>query len=90
MHGILDLNKVKVESKKYNVTITSYFLSLLAYSIYETRIKDRLDGKNIVVCLPVNLRQIFPSISLKNFFGVANIAIDTKNKLTFEDNKKSR
>ena len=85
MHGILDLNKVKVESKKYNVTITSYLLSLLAYSIYETRIKDRLDGKNIVVCLPVNLRQIFPSISLKNFFGVANIAIDTKNKLTFED-----
>ncbi|WP_157154199.1 alcohol acetyltransferase [Brachyspira murdochii] len=85
VHGILDLNKVKVESKKYNVTITSYLLSLLAYSIYETRIKDRFDGKNIVVCLPVNLRQIFPSISLKNFFGVANIAIDTKNKLTFED-----
>lgn len=68
VHGILDLNKVKVESKKYNVTITSYLLSLLAYSIYETRIKDRLDGKNIVVCLPVNLRQIFPSIKFKKFF----------------------
>ena len=28
---------------------------------------------------------MFPSISLKNFFGIVNIEINTKNKLTFED-----
>lgn len=78
VHGILDLNKVKEESKKYNVTITSYLLSLLAYSIYETRIKDRLERKNIVVCLPVNLRQIFPSISLKNFLGLQTLLLIQK------------
>ncbi|WP_240516618.1 hypothetical protein [Brachyspira sp. G79] len=85
VHGILSLNKIKEESKKYNITITAYLTSLLIYSIYETRIKNRLDGKNIVICMPVNLRKIFPSISLKNFFGIANIAVNTKNKLTFDD-----
>lgn len=85
VHGVLSLQKIKDESKKHNVTITSYILSVLAYSIYETRIKNRLDGKNIVICVPVNLRNIFPSISLKNFFGVANILIPTDKELTFDD-----
>ena len=85
VHGILSLDNIKKESKKYNMTITSYILSVLAYSIYETRIKNRIDGKNIVICIPVNLRGMFPSISLKNFFGIVNIEINTKNKLTFED-----
>ena len=39
----------------------------------------------MVVCIPVNLRTIFPSISLKNFFGVVNIQINTSNELTFDD-----
>lgn len=85
IHGILSLEKIKEESKKYNATITAYILSVLAYSIYETRIKNRHDGKNIVICLPVNLRKIFPSISLKNFFGITNIAINTNKKLEFEN-----
>lgn len=35
--------------------------------------------------MPINLRKIFTSISLKNFFGIANILIETKKELTFED-----
>ena len=85
IHGILSLEKIKEESKKYNATITAYILSVLAYSIYETRIKNRHDGKNIVICIPVNLRKIFPSISLKNFFGITNIAINTDKELEFEN-----
>ena len=85
VHGIVSVENIKKESKKYNVTITAYIASLLAYSIYEAKIKNRLDGKNIVVCIPVNLRTIFPSISLKNFFGVINIKINTSNELTFND-----
>ena len=85
VHGIVSVENIKKESKKYNVTITAYIASLLAYSIYEAKIKNRLDGKNMVVCIPVNLRTIFPSISLKNFFGVVNIQINTSNELTFEN-----
>ncbi|MEI0604734.1 acyltransferase [Brachyspira alvinipulli] len=85
IHGILSLEKIKEESKKYNATITAYILSVLAYSIYETRIKNRHNGKNIVICIPVNLRKIFPSISLKNFFGITNIAINTDEELEFEN-----
>ena len=85
IHGILSLEKIKEESKKYNATITAYILSVLAYSIYETRIKNRHEGKNIVICIPVNLRKIFPSISLKNFFGITNIAINTDKELEFEN-----
>ena len=85
IQGILSLEKIKEESKKYNATITAYILSVLAYSIYETRIKNRHNGKNIVICIPVNLRKIFPSISLKNFFGITNIAINTDKELEFEN-----
>ena len=85
IHGTLNLEKIKEESKKYNITITAYILSVLAYSIYETRIKNRHEGKNIVICIPVNLRKIFPSISLKNFFGITNININTNKKLEFKD-----
>lgn len=85
VHGLLSVKQIKEESKKHNVTVTSYILAVLAYSIYETRIKNRLDKKNIVICLPVNLRNIFPSISLKNFFGIANILISADRELTFED-----
>ena len=85
IHGILSLEKIKEESKKYNITITAYILSVIAYSIYETRIKNRYEGKNIVICIPVNLRKIFPSISLKNFFGITNIMVNTNNKLEFDD-----
>lgn len=35
--------------------------------------------------MPVNLRKIFPSISLKNFFGIANIKVETNKELTFEN-----
>ncbi|EKV57341.1 hypothetical protein [Brachyspira hampsonii] len=85
VHGILSLKRIKEESKKHNTTITSYIISVLGYSIYETRIKNRFDGKNIVMCVPVNLRNIFPSISLKNFFGIANVVIPTDKELTFDD-----
>lgn len=85
IHGILSLEKIKEESKKYNITITAYILSVIAYSIYETRIKNRYEGKNIVICIPVNLRKIFPSISLKNFFGITNIMVNTNKKLEFDD-----
>ncbi|MEI0606016.1 alcohol acetyltransferase [Brachyspira pulli] len=85
VHGIISLNKIKEESKKYNITITAYILSVLVYSIYQTKIKNKLEGKNIVICVPVNLRKIFPSISLKNFFGIANIKVETNKELTFEN-----
>ncbi len=85
VHGVMSLKALKKESRKYNITITAYILSVAAYSIYETRIRKRFDGKNIVICMPINLRKIFTSISLKNFFGIANILIETKKELTFED-----
>lgn len=85
VHGTISLNKIKEESKKYNMTITAYILSVLVYSIHETKIKNKLEGKNIVICVPVNLRKILPSISLKNFFGIANIKVETNRELTFEN-----
>lgn len=81
VHGMISLKTIKEESKKHNTAITSYILSVLVCSIYETRIKNRFDGKNIVICVPVNLRSIFPSIYLKNFFGAANILIPTDKEL---------
>lgn len=49
-------------------TITELLASILILSVYETQIKDKKpDADNIVLFMPINLRKIFPSITLRNF-----------------------
>lgn len=49
-------------------TITELVGAILILSIYETQIKDKITTTDdIVLFMPINLRKIFPSITLRNF-----------------------
>lgn len=75
-HQIIDLEKLKQESKKYEATVTQYLTAVLIYSIHKSNYKK--SSKPIKVCIPVNLKKYFPSQTMANFFSY--IIITAKHK----------
>lgn len=76
---ILDADTVHREAKKRGVTVTAYLVAVLTVAtlrIQERRIPDRKKQKPIKILVPVNLRKIFPSSTLRNFMLYACPGID--------------
>ncbi|WP_042347924.1 hypothetical protein [Bacillus massiliigorillae] len=84
IHGIVSASKLNKIAKNHGATITSYLTAILIYSIYHSRVKHEKKNEAIVVSVPVNLRQRFPSRTLRNFFGVVNLGakIDEKTDIS--------
>lgn len=76
IHEIIDLEKLKEECKKQNVTITQYLTAVLIYSIYKENYKNSY--KPIKVCIPVNLKKYFPSKTMSNFFSYITVEAEMK------------
>ena len=73
IEGIMSSSEVLKKAKAYNVSLTVYLASILIKSIGESMtIKDR--RKPIVLVIPVNLRQYYPSYTVRNFFNAVNIS----------------
>ncbi len=62
-------------AKAKNTTVGIFTVALVLMSILE---EMDLDKKNppVVITVPVNLRQFFPSNTTRNFFGVINVSYD--------------
>jgi len=84
IHQIIDLEGLKKECSKYNVTVTQYLTAVLIYTIYNQNYKGK---KPIKTCIPVNLKKYFPSKTMSNFFSyITLVAQMNEGKLdTFED-----
>jgi len=67
---------MKVLAREKGVSITAYLSALLVYSIYEKNYKYTNSNEPISICIPVNLRNYFPSVSLNNFFSTIIISVD--------------
>lgn len=73
-------------AKAQGATITAYLAALLVETIFSTRQKYLSVGNRpIVVAVPCNLRRLFPSKTLRNFFGMANLGMVVKRDTSFED-----
>ncbi len=67
---LLDVNIIHKEAKKYGVSITAFLTAVLMQAIIELqekRVPDIRKRKPVKVLLPVNLRKILESESLRNF-----------------------
>ena len=72
IEGIASVSDILKLSKSYNVTLTVYLTSVLIKCIGESMdIKER--KKPIVIAIPVNLRNYYPSYTVRNFFNAVNI-----------------
>ena len=67
---LLPIDAVHREAKKYGVSITAFLTAALtqaAIEIQEKHVPDPRKRKPVKILIPVNLRKMFPSESLRNF-----------------------
>ena len=77
--GKISIKELKKITKQYNCTITVFLTSVMFLALEEIQ-KNNKDSKKhpIKISIPVNLRKIFPSSTLRNFSSYVNPKINTK------------
>ncbi len=76
-------------AKKNDATLSEYICALLIWSIFNTSYRRTSMRLPIVISMPVNLRGMFNSITLRNFFGHMNISVKPTRELTFDSTLES-
>ena len=85
VHGIIPLKSFISLVKGNNATVTEYITALIIYSIYSTQLKNRVCHAPVKISVPVNLRNFFPSRTLRNFSSYVNVGLAfTEKDHTFE------
>lgn len=83
--GKIPMDKLKIETKKYDCTITCYLTAVVIYSIYKAFVEnEKVTNKNVCAFLPVNLRKWFNCDTMRNFVGYARILHDYSSPITFD------
>lgn len=78
---ILDSDAVAAEAKRLGVTVTAYFAAALIVAvmrIQEERVRNPKHRKPVKILLPVNLRKLFPSRTLRNFVLYVTPGVDPR------------
>ena len=68
----LNLRQTKDLAKKHRCTLNEMILSIIYYGIFSL---DYSKGKNVVLTVPVNLRNKFETSTLRNFAYLANVSV---------------
>ncbi len=78
---IMDADTIVKSAKEIGVSVTAYIsaaLLLAASRVQEKTVRKQSRFKPVKVTIPVNLRNIFPSVTLRNFALYANMGFDPK------------
>ncbi len=87
IQGVVPVEALKKAAKANEATITEYLTALTVYSIYKEAVQTQEAGEQeepIVISVPVNLRSLFPSKTVRNFFCILNISILVLQGMTFQ------
>lgn len=79
--GIIPVKELKKKAKEYNCTITQFLAAIMILSIQEIQDKEVRPGKKkkeIKINIPINLRKLYNTKTLRNFSSYSNIGIDPK------------
>ena len=87
INGTLSASKTKEVAGKYGVTVTEYLNAVLLYALMQKQEQEwHLKPLPIKIAMPVNLRNFFPSITLRNFITMVYPCIDPRlGTYTFEE-----
>ena len=72
IHGYMSVKQLKVKAKELGMSINEYLSGIFVYSIYKGYLHGNVSKKPIVLCVPVNLRPFFESMTTRNFFAMAS------------------
>ena len=85
--GLLSVKELLAVSKNNKVTVTEYLVATLLFALQE--VQEKADNRKqypVRIALPVNLRQFFPSMTLRNFITMVYPYIDPRlGTYTFSD-----
>jgi len=79
--GIIDSSDVAAKAKEMGVSVTHYLCATLIQSIADIQRRDKhrkWRKQPIKICIPVNLRRIFGSSTVRNFSSYVNPGIERK------------
>ncbi|MDO4267669.1 MAG: hypothetical protein Q4C73_04275 [Eubacteriales bacterium] len=85
LHGYISVSSLKQLCRRHEVSITKYLAAALIWSIWKEYRDGGICRLPIVLNLPINLRAIFGSDTMSNFFAVTMIGYLFRNpELSFE------
>jgi NRPS condensation-like uncharacterized protein len=85
--GIADASQIIEKARSYGVSVHEYLTAILMQVFYERqKYEQHLSDKPIRIGVPVNLRKIFPSKTMRNFIIISSPFIDPNlGEYTFEE-----
>lgn len=85
--GVIPVDKLRVVSKGYGVTVTEYLNAVLLYALLQKQKCEKpFRERPVTLAMPVNLRSFFPSKTLRNFISMVYPSIDPRmGDYTFEE-----
>ena len=85
--GVIPVDKLRIVSKGYGVTITEYLNAVLLYALLQKQKAEKpFRERPVTLAMPVNLRSFFPSKTLRNFISMVYPSIDPRmGDYTFEE-----
>ncbi len=83
--GSMPFSQLHATAKSYGLTVNTYLTAVLSYALLKRELYENKSRKKpIRVQVPINLRKIFPSVTLRNFAGYYNTTISPVEQ-TFEE-----
>ena len=80
----MPLSEIKPVAKALGATLTEFGVAAYLYAFYQTE-KGRTSKKPIIMSVPINLRPLFDSQTLRNFALYFYASVPRGTNLTFED-----
>lgn len=84
LEGVVSVKEVLNAAHRYHTTMTVYLTAVLIDAFHQSMYL-RHEKKPVVISVPVNLRNYFPSETTGNFFGMVDVSYDfSKQPADFE------
>lgn len=84
-HGSMKFEEIHAVSKRYGCTVNTYLVAVLTYAFLKRqRYEQKTSKLPVRVQVPINLRKMMGSVTMRNFAGYYNTTIYGKQDLSFE------
>ena len=86
IEGIMESDALKLEAKKYGATIGEFLTALLLDTLMNDMLVHSRRKKPVRISIPINLRKMFPSQTMRNFALTIEPGIDPRlGSFSFEE-----
>jgi NRPS condensation-like uncharacterized protein len=85
IHGVIPALQLNEYARQHGTTITGYLAAVFAQAISSSDSQQGQCDHPIRISIPVNLRGLFPSKTLRNFISQISVSIPAASEQTFDE-----